>query len=204
MSSDKQRIPPESIVPEIVKSRFKNASRNQTTTQKKKIMCVVINEPDNIQDSGNNAMPRVIAKPVKVKYGQLFFRANDKKYWIIYDLLKDFGKHFLYMTTENNSVGGIKFDTHNEYASPSQVDMMLDEHTVETFKRNKIKLLQKLILIVGIAMLISMVALMITVQYIIGQSNAMSRLQIQNNNLAIENNNMKIQLGILPPPVVTK
>lgn len=157
----------ELIEPEIVKEGYRQPPSN--TRRQKKIKCCVVSGVDSINVDGYY-MPTLVAKPVTVKYGKKWFAVNNKRYWIIYRMLKDFGKFYMYFTDVNNAVGGIKFYEHGEYADPEQVELMVNQHAVEVHKKHK-GIPVKMLLIIGIALLISIVATFILVNMVIGLNN---------------------------------
>lgn len=189
------------IEPEIVKENYRQPPDN--ARRQKKIRCVVVSGSD--REETGYYMPTVVAKPQTKKYGEKWFVVNNMRYWIIYSLLKDMGKYYLYITDVNNAVGGIKWYEHGEYADPSQVELMVNQHAIEVHKKNK-GIPMKLLLIVGVACAIAVITTLILINIVVGQNNAIGRLntQITGLNGQIAEKNAKItelenQLATLPP-----
>jgi hypothetical protein len=177
----------EIIEPEIVKENYRQPPDN--TKKQKKIKCCVVSGVDTIEKNGYY-MPTLVAKPVKVKYGQKWFVVNNKRYWIIYSMLKDFGKFYMYFTDVNNAVGGIKFYEHGEFADPDQVELMVNQHAVEVHKKHK-GIPIKMLLIIGIALLVTIVLAFVLVNMVIGLNNQLGAKNTQINNLTNENKDLK-------------
>lgn len=193
----------------------------------KKIRCVVVNkseyvdlehslskslpleEQDRIQrilDSPVGEMPTLVAKPKTVKYGTHGFYVNGKYYHIIYSYLKDFGKYYLYLTVEGNSVGGIKFDSHREYADAEQVAKMMDYGTVNLFKQNNLRKVMRILTILAIVLMVAVIASFILMNVVMSQNGQITRLNAdkialntQIEILKAENNELKgIEITEIP------
>jgi cell division protein FtsB len=155
--------------------------------RQKKILCIVLT-------AVKGAMPALVAKPKKRKYGERWFSANKGTYFINYKALIDVGKHYLYMTTEDNAVGACYLAEHMEFAEANQVEMMVNQHAVEVFKKNK-GISQKMVLIICVALMISVLIVAVTVVTLIGMNGTITNLKAQNTNLQAENTKLKEQIG---------
>lgn len=154
--------------------------------RQKKIMCIVLT-------AVKGAMPTLVAKPKKVKYQSRWFSVNNGTYFINKKALIDVGKHYLYMTTEDNAVGACYLAEHMEFADANQVELMVNQHAVEVFKKHK-GIPPKVILILGIVLMIMMVVIAITIINLIGMNNTIVNQKTQITNLQTENSNLKQQL----------
>lgn len=178
--------------PELVE-KYSNPPYGNKKGQKK-ILCIALS-------ASKGVMPTLVSKPKKVKYGDKWFTANKGTYFINYKALIDIGKHYLYMTTEDNAVGACYLAEHMEFADSNQVELMVNQHAVEVFKKHK-GIPAKLLIIIGIAMLISIVATMILAQFAIGLNGNNAKLTVTNKALSDENIRYKELYGALPPVTV--
>lgn len=185
----------------------------------KKIRCVVVNKSEYVEyerslskslpieeqdriarilESPIGEMPTLVAKPKTVKYGTKGFYVNGKYYHIIYSYLKDFGKYYLYLTVEGNSVGGIKFDSHKEFADAEQVAKMMDYGTVNLFKQNNLRKVMRILTILAIVLMVAVIASFILMNVVMGQNGQITRLNAEKvtlntqiETLRAENNQLK-------------
>lgn len=155
----------------------------------KKITCIVL-------AAVRGTMPTLVAKPKKVKYGTRWFSRNDGTYFINYHALIDVGKHYLYLTVEGNAVGACYLAEHMEFADATQIDLMVDQHAVEVFKKHK-GISPKLLLIIGIVLMISMVVIAILAINFIGMNNALTNEKTKSAKLTDENKVLKQQIESL-------
>lgn len=158
--------------------------------RQKKILCIVLT-------AVRGAMPTLVAKPKKRKYGERWFSANKGTYFINYKALIDVGKHYLYMTTEDNAVGACYLAEHMEFADSNQVELMVNQHAVEVFKKNK-GISQKVVLLIAVALMILVIVVAITVVTLIGMNGQITNLKTQNTKLQEENTLLNKQLGVIP------
>jgi hypothetical protein len=175
--------------PELV-DRYSNPPYGNKKGQKK-ILCIALS-------ASKGVMPTLVSKPVKMKYGSRWFTANKGTYFINYKALIDVGKHYLYMTTEDNAVGACYLVEHMEFADSNQVELMVNQHAVEVFKKNK-GIPVKLLLIIGIAMLVAVVATVILAQFVVGANARNGQLTSTNTVLTTENQRYHALYGELPP-----
>lgn len=178
--------------PELIE-RYSNPPFGNKKGQKK-VMCIALS-------ASKGVMPTLVSKPKKVKYGEKWFTANKGTYFINYKALIDIGKHYLYMTTEDNAVGACYLNEHMEYADSNQVEMMVNQHSVEVFKKHK-GIPMKLVLILGIAMLVAVIATMITAQFAIASNTNNARLTTANTALNTEVQRYHELYGNLPPILI--
>lgn len=196
---------PKDVTPPIeFKANYRHAYEN--VRKQKKIRCCVMNKSE--QAIGET--PTLVAKPQTKKYGTKFFVVNNKQYWIIYEYLKDMGKYYLYLTTEDNAVGGILFNSHKEYAEPEQVNRMLDYQTVNLFKQNNGKKLMRILLFVGIGLAICAIALTLLINVTLGLNTQVGQKNTQIERLngdkaLLEQKNLELQNKIseleIPTPI---
>jgi hypothetical protein len=142
------------------------------------------------------AMPTLVAKPKKTSYQSRWFSVNGGTYFINKKALIDVGKHYLYLTTEDNAVGACYLAEHMEFADANQVELMVNQHAVEVFKKHK-GISPKLVLIMGIALLIAFVIVAITVINIISMNNTIVSEKAKNVKLTEENTKLKAQIGVV-------
>lgn len=161
------------------------------TKRQKKILCIVLT-------AIKGAMPTLVAKPKKVSYQSRWFSRNNGTYFINKKALIDVGKHYLYMTTEDNAVGACYLAEHMEFADANQVELMVNQHSVEAFKKHK-GISPKLVLMLGIVLLIMMVVIAITVINLIGMNNTIINQKAQITNLQTENNNLRNPQVVITP-----
>lgn len=161
------------------------------TKRQKKILCIVLT-------AIKGAMPTLVARPKKVSYQSRWFSRNNGTYFINKKALIDVGKHYLYMTTEDNAVGACYLAEHVEFADANQIELMTNQHAVEVFKKHK-GIPPKLVLILGVVLMIMMVVIAITVINLIGMNNTIINLKAQNTNLLTENNNLKNPQVVITP-----
>lgn len=180
----------EEPAPEIVQKAY--PSLQDTKKVKKKIRCLVL-------DTAKGNMPRLVYKPVNVSYGKKWFKAGGEKYWIVYSLIKDFGKYYIYMTQQGNAVGGLSFSEHEEFADANQVELMTTQHAVEVFKKNK-GISQTLVIIIALVAMGAIIGLIISVTLIGGMNAQIATLKAQTTAKDKEIEGYKVQLGIIPPP----
>jgi hypothetical protein len=136
------------------------------------------------------AMPTITAKPKKVKYNSRWFSANNCTYFINKKALIDVGKHYLYMTTEDNAVGACYLTEHQEFADSNQVELMTNQHAVEVFKKHK-GISPKLVLIIAIVAMVAVLAVVIMIIQLIGMNNTITNIKTQNTNLQSEITKLK-------------
>jgi hypothetical protein len=153
------------------------------TKRQKKILCVVLT-------AVKGAMPTIVAKPKKVKYKTRWFSVNNCTYFINKKALIDVGKHYLYMTTEDNAVGACYLAEHQEFADSNQVELMTNQHAVEVFKKHK-GISPKLVLIIAIVAMVAVLAVVIMVIQLIGMNNTITNIKTQNTNLQAEITKLK-------------
>ena len=165
---------------------YSNAPTGNTKRQKK-ILCIVLT-------AVKGAMPTIIAKPKKVKYNSRWFGVNGCTYFINKSALIDVGKHYLYMTTEDNAVGACYLAEHQEFAESNQVELMTNQHAVEVFKKNR-GISMKLVLILGIMALVAVMAVVVLAINMIGMNNAIVNQKTQITTLQTENTKLKELLG---------
>lgn len=155
---------------------------------KKPLVCYLLDV-----DKRDNKRATLVTKPIKVKYGSKWFNAGQQKYFINYSQIMNFGKHYAYLCQFGNSVGALSFHEYGEYVDANQVEMMVQQHSVEVFKKNKGISTKMAILLIIVAM-IGVVSAMIAVQFAIGSNNAFINQKNINTNLTNENNELKTQL----------
>ena len=158
------------------------------TKRQKKIMCIVLT-------AVKGAMPTLVAKPKKTSYQSRWFSVNGGTYFINKKALIDVGKHYLYLTTEDNAVGACYLAEHMEFADANQVELMVNQHAVEVFKKHK-GIPPKLVMIMGIALLIAFVIVAIVVINIIGMNNTIVSEKLKNTKLTDENTKLRQQLSL--------
>jgi hypothetical protein len=184
-------IDPRNITP--TKEQIENYSSPPTgnTKRQKKILCVVLT-------AVKGAMPTITAKPKKVKYKSRWFKANDCTYFINKKALIDVGKHYLYMTTEDNAVGACYLAEHQEFSDSNQVELMTNQHAVEVFKKHK-GISPKLVLIIAVVAMIAVLAVVIMVIQLIGMNNTIVNQKTQITNLQTEITKLKNPpIGVTP------
>jgi len=171
--------------------KYSNPPTSNTKRQKK-ILCIVLT-------AVRGAMPTLVAKPKKVSYQTRWFSRNGGTYFINKKALIDVGKHYLYMTTEDNAVGACYLAEHMEFSDANQVELMVNQHSVEVFKKHK-GISQKLVLIIAIVALVGMLAVVVMVIQLIGMNNTITNLKTQNTNLQTEITKLKAEISGVPIP----
>lgn len=161
------------------------------TKRQKKILCIILT-------AIKGAMPTLVAKPKKVSYQSRWFSRNGGTYFINKKALIDVGKHYLYMTTEDNAVGACYLAEHMEFADANQVELMVNQHAVEVFKKHK-GISPRLVLIIAVVALIAVLAVVIMVIQLIGMNNTITSLKTQITNKDTEIAKLKEQgYGVIP------
>jgi cell division protein FtsB len=187
-------IDPRTITPTKEQIEKYSSPPTGNTKRQKKILCIVLT-------AVKGAMPTIIAKPKKVKYNSRWFSVNGCTYFINKKALIDVGKHYLYMTTEDNAVGACYLAEHQEFAESNQVELMTNQHAVEVFKKHK-GIPLKLLLIIGVIAMIAIMIVAITVINLIGMNQQIVNLKAQNTNLITENTSLKQQISSMDGGVI--
>ena len=171
--------------------KYSNAPTGNTKRQKK-ILCIVLT-------AIKGAMPTLVAKPKKVKYQARWFSRNGGTYFINKKALIDVGKHYLYMTTEDNAVGACYLAEHMEFADANQIELMVNQHAVEVFKKHK-GISPKLVMIIAVVAMISVLIVAVLAIQLIGMNNTITNLKTANTNLTTENTKLKQEInGVIIP-----
>lgn len=160
-------------IPEQVRASYPSSIDAKKISKKIKVLIV---------DAHKGSMPRLVFKPRIVNYGTKWVLIGNYKYWIIYDYLVDYGKFYVYTCQFGNSVGGLKYEEHMEFADGNQVELMVNQHAVEVMKKHK-GISQRLFMFVVIGMVIGMVGMIIMSQFLLGMNSQINNLTNQNNNL---------------------
>lgn len=166
---------------------------------KKPLICYLL---DIGKDSSSR--PTLVTKPIKVKYGAKWFDlGREHRYFINYNQIMNFGKHYAYLCQYGNAVGALSFHEYPDIApDTNQVYLMTNQHAVEVFKKHK-GISPKLLMIIAIALCISIIGLVVASQIALGQNSVINArtkqvetLTTQNTQLTNENNNLRAQLGL--------
>jgi hypothetical protein len=158
---------------------------------KKPLICYLVDIDEN-----KRSRPTLVVKPIKVKYGAKWFDiGREQRYFINYDYIMNFGRHYAYFCQYGNSIGAVSFYEYPEIAQDAnQVWLMTNQHAVEVFKKHK-GLSPKLFMIIAIALAISVIGVVITAQVAIGQNNTIVNQKKSIDALTAELNTYKNPSG---------
>lgn len=207
MSEEKPTLPKKPSPPSAIEvpeefSKF-YPSELEAKKIKKPLMCYLLDV-----DNDKKSRPTLVTKPIKVKYGAKWFNVhgqNGQRYFINYSQIMNFGKHYAYLCQYGNPVGALSFYEYPEDLTDSnQVEMMVNQHAVEVFKKHK-GISPKLVLVIAIIACIAIIGMVLAINFAMGFNAQATNYQrqvtnLQNANQALieENNNLKAQLGVLP------
>ena len=97
---------------------------------KKPLLCYLLDI-----DPVNRTRATLVMKPIKVKYGAKWFDVGrEQRYFINYQQIMNFGKHYAYLCQYGNSTGALSFYEYKEFVDSNQVYMMANQHAVEVIK----------------------------------------------------------------------
>ena len=98
------------------------------------------------------------------------------------------------MTTEDNAVGACYLAEHMEFADANQIELMVNQHAVEVFKKHK-GISPKLVMIIAVVAMIAVLIVAVLAIQLIGMNNAITNLKTQVTNLQTENTTLKNKLN---------
>lgn len=179
------------IPEEFVKSM---PSQLEAKKVKKPLICYLIDV-----DKSTKRRPTLVVKPIKVRYGSKWFDVGrEQRYFINYDYVMNFGKHYAYLCQYGNAVGALSFYEYPEIPQDAnQVYLMTNQHAVEVFKKHK-GISPKLVMIIAIVCAIAVIGLVITAQVAIGLNNQIvtKNAQLANKDATIAQLQSQIQGGV--------
>ncbi len=187
---DRKGVPPE--VPDDLVRSYPSALEAKRI--KKPLICYLIDI-----DPNKRTKPTLVMKPIKVKYGAKWFDVGrEQRYFINYNQIMNFGKHYAYLCQYGNAIGALSFYEYPEIAQDAnQVWLMTNQHAVEVFKKHK-GISPKLVLIIAIIAMIAVIGLVISANVAIGLNN-----QVVAKNRQIEALTNELKLLKYPDGVIT-
>jgi cell division protein FtsB len=181
---------PEDVPEEIVKSY---PSALEAKRVKKPLICYLLDI-----DPTKNTRPTLVMKPKKVSYGAKWFDVGrDQRYYINYQQIMNFGKHYAYLCQYGNAIGALSFYEYPEIAQDAnQVYLMTNQHAVEVFKKHK-GISPKLVLVIAIIAMIAVIGLVISANVAIGLNGQVVSKTKQVETLTATNTQLQAEINLL-------
>jgi cell division protein FtsB len=181
---------PEDVPEEIVKSY---PSALEAKRVKKPLICYLLDI-----DPTKNTRPTLVMKPKKVSYGAKWFDVGrDQRYYINYQQIMNFGKHYAYLCQYGNAIGALSFYEYPEIAQDAnQVYLMTNQHAVEVFKKHK-GISPKLVLVIAIIAMVAVIGLVISANVAIGLNGQVVTKTKQVETLTATNTQLQAELNVL-------
>lgn len=157
---------------------------------KKPLICYLLDI-----DPQTRSRPTLVTKPIKVKFGSKWFDVGrEQRYFINYSQIMNFGKHYAYLCQYGNAVGALSFYEYPEVMNDAnQVELMVNQHAVEVFKKHK-GISPKLVMIIAIVAAIAVIGLVISINILMGLNTSLNNFKAENTALKAENTNYRTQL----------
>lgn len=156
-------------------------------------------------DKEKKTRPTLVVKPIKTKYGAKWVNRggkNGERYFINYKMIMNFGKHYAYLCQYGNGVGALSFYEYPEFVDSNQLELMVNQHAVEVFKKHK-GISQKLVIIIAIVAAIGIIGTVVTSQIALAQMNSANtwKTSYDRVNSALADMKCKYEQVCPPPPV---
>lgn len=187
---------PDDIPEDITKSY---PSALEAKKIKKPLVCYLLDI-----DQDKKSKPTLVMKPIKVKYGAKWFDVGrEQRYYINYNQIMNFGKHYAYLCQYGNAIGALSFYEYPEIAQDAnQVWLMTQQHAVEVFKKHK-GISPKLVMIIAIVAMIGVVGAVISSNVAIGLNNQVVAKNKQIESLTATNTLLQNELNLLKGVPIT-
>jgi cell division protein FtsL len=191
---------PQPIAPSAIDKRLPNdlpqnivrayPSALEAKRIKKPLVCYLLDI-----DPEKRTKPTLVMKPIKVKYGAKWFDVGrEQRYFINYNQIMNFGKHYAYLCQYGNAIGALSFYEYPDIAQDAnQVMLMTNQHAVEVFKKHK-GISPKLVMIIAIVAMIGVIGTVISANVAIGFNGQIVAKNKQIETLTAQNAELKAQL----------